>query len=177
MSIKLIILGLLMDGDRHPYEIQQLVLERGMDHYIKFAKGSLYYACDQLHKQGSIEVIDVIREANRPEKTVYRITAQGIDEFQELMVHELQQGIRLHNPAYAALTFARHGDKTAMVQALEGNIREVEQVKKKLEMVLERKGERIDTANRYILYGGLEHFETELRWLNRVKADVLEGKL
>ncbi len=40
MSIKLLILGLLMEGEKHPYEVQQVVKQRGMDCYIKYAKGS-----------------------------------------------------------------------------------------------------------------------------------------
>ncbi len=36
MSMRLVILGLLMEGEKHPYEIQQLMKERSMDKYIKF---------------------------------------------------------------------------------------------------------------------------------------------
>jgi DNA-binding PadR family transcriptional regulator len=41
---EVVILGLLMEGDKHPYEMQQVMQERHMEHYIKLAKGSLYYA-------------------------------------------------------------------------------------------------------------------------------------
>ena len=52
MSMKLVILGLLLEGDKHPYEVQHIMKERQMDCYIKYAKGSLYYAFEQLEKQG-----------------------------------------------------------------------------------------------------------------------------
>ena len=48
MSMKLVILGLLLEGDKHPYEVQHIMKERQMDCYIKYAKGSLYYAFEQL---------------------------------------------------------------------------------------------------------------------------------
>ncbi|TGU84544.1 PadR family transcriptional regulator, partial [Mesorhizobium sp. M00.F.Ca.ET.186.01.1.1] len=77
MSLKLLILGLLMEGEKHPYEIQQQVKTRGIDCYVKYAKGSLYYAINQLEKGGMIEITQVIRESNRPDKTMYRITKTG----------------------------------------------------------------------------------------------------
>lgn len=38
MSMKLVILGLLLEGDKHPYEVQHIMKERQMDCYIKYAK-------------------------------------------------------------------------------------------------------------------------------------------
>ncbi len=62
MSMKLVILGLLLEGDKHPYEVQHIMKERQMDCYIKYAKGSLYYAFEQLEKQGAIHITNVIRD-------------------------------------------------------------------------------------------------------------------
>jgi DNA-binding PadR family transcriptional regulator len=89
MSVKLVILRLLMERDMHPYEVQQLVKERQMKHYIKLASGSLYYAFEQLEKQGFVEVTDVVRDTNRPDKTVYRITEDGKEEFQRLLLDQM----------------------------------------------------------------------------------------
>lgn len=88
MSIKFIILGALMEGDKHPYEIQQLIWEREMDKYVKFQKGSLYYAVNSMEKGGLIEIVDVISDKKRPDKTVYRITATGRAVFQEMLLEE-----------------------------------------------------------------------------------------
>ncbi len=71
MSMKLVILGLLLEGDKHPYEVQHIMKERQMDCYIKYAKGSLYYAFEQLEKQGAIHITNVIRDTNRPDKTIF----------------------------------------------------------------------------------------------------------
>ena len=48
-----------------------------MDCYIKYAKGSLYYAFEQLEKQGAIHITNVIRDTNRPDKTIFHITEEG----------------------------------------------------------------------------------------------------
>ena len=41
MSMKLAILGLLLEGDHHPYEIRIKMKDRGMDQYTKLQMGPL----------------------------------------------------------------------------------------------------------------------------------------
>src|SRR3954468_753294 len=98
MSMKLVILGLLMEANRHTYEIRQTMKERGMTHYMKLQDGSLYYAMDQLHKDGLVEAIKVVRDTNRPEKTIYQITEDGKRKFQELLSHQLHEEIKHYHP-------------------------------------------------------------------------------
>ena len=86
MSMKLVILGLLMEANRHTYEIRQTMKERGMNNYMKLQDGSLYYAMDQLHKDGLVEAMKSCGIRIDPEKTIYQITAAGKRKFQELLV-------------------------------------------------------------------------------------------
>ena len=81
MSMKLVILGLLLEGDKHPYEVQHIMKERQMDCYIKYAKGSLYYAFEQLEKQGAIRVTTIVRDTNRPDKTIFHITETKVSGY------------------------------------------------------------------------------------------------
>jgi len=171
MSIKLLILGLLMEGEKHPYEVQQVVKQRGMDCYIKYAKGSLYYAFDQLAKANLIEVANIIRESNRPDKTTYRITDKGREKFQQLLLAEMRRPIQLHNPIYAALTFAAHGDPEKMAEAAAENIQEVQRVAGLLESILEQSKEALDFGARAILIGAIEHLRAEERWIERVRQE------
>ncbi|KQL44667.1 transcriptional regulator [Brevibacillus choshinensis] len=172
MNLKLIILGLLMEGEKHPYEIQQLMKSRGIDCYVKYAKGSLYYAFDQLEKAKWIEVAAVIRESNRPDKTTYRITDLGKEEFQHLLVQEMGRPMQLNNPNYAALTFAEHGDPEKMDQALRENIREVGRLAELLESIPEKQTEPLGFGPRMILLGAIEHLRAEVRWMERVREEA-----
>ena len=60
MSMKLVILGLLLEGDKHPYEVQHIMKERQMDCYIKYAKGSLYDAFEKVERQDAIRVATIV---------------------------------------------------------------------------------------------------------------------
>lgn len=99
--IDMTVLSLLMEGDRHPYEINRVVRERRKD----FATGNirrLYRSVERLQQQGLIEPTEVMREGRRPERTVYRITEEGKAEF------HLSLGEMLSIPAsdYPAFTAA-----------------------------------------------------------------------
>lgn len=172
MNLKLVILGLLMEGEKHPYEIQQLLKARGMNLYVKYAKGSLYYACEQLQKAKWIEAVAVIRESNRPDKTTYRVTDLGKEEFQKLLVQEMSRPIQLNNPNYAALAFAHYGDPEKLDAALCENIREVGQLAELLESIPLKQKEPLGFGARMILLGAVEHLRAEVRWMERVREEA-----
>lgn len=119
MSMKLVILGLLLEGDKHPYEVQHIMKERQMDCYIKYAKGSLYYAFEQLEKQGAIRVTTIVRDTNRPDKTIFHITDEGKRLFHTLLLKQFEAKNQIYKPIYSALSFAHFGDDQELVPILE----------------------------------------------------------
>ncbi len=79
--LALAVLRLLHERPMHPYEMHQLVRDRGTEFVIKVRAGSLYHAVERLHRLGLIEPVEIGREGRRPERTVYAITDAGRDEF------------------------------------------------------------------------------------------------
>lgn len=75
--LALAVLTLLFERPMHPYEISSTLRERQKQESIKLNFGSLYSVVEALEKRGLIEVAETIREGNRPERTVYRITDDG----------------------------------------------------------------------------------------------------
>jgi DNA-binding PadR family transcriptional regulator len=71
-------LGLLNERPMHPYEMYQLLITRAEDRLVKVRPGSLYHAVDRLTRDGFVESVGTDREGNRPERTTYRITEQGL---------------------------------------------------------------------------------------------------
>ena len=64
--------------------------ERQMDCYIKYAKGSLYYAFEQLEKQDAICITTIVRDTNRPDKTIFHITETGKQLFHTLLLKQFE---------------------------------------------------------------------------------------
>jgi DNA-binding PadR family transcriptional regulator len=64
----------------HPYEMQQLMRERGHRYALRLKGSSLYSTVERLTAAGLVEPLETTREGKRPERTVYRITESGEDE-------------------------------------------------------------------------------------------------
>lgn len=83
--LALAVLAMLWQKPMHPYEIAQTLRRQGKDSSTKINYGSLYTVVQNLEKHGFVEVTDVERQGNRPERTVYGITADGRQETTEWM--------------------------------------------------------------------------------------------
>ncbi|MCZ8519249.1 MULTISPECIES: PadR family transcriptional regulator [Paenibacillus] len=177
MSMKLVILGLLMEGDSHPYEMRQKMKERAMLNYVKMQEGSLYYAIDTLRKSGHVEAAEVVSEGGRPDRTVYRITGEGRSLFGQLLLGQFEDPKAVFHPMYAALVFARHGDSQRIADILETKVEEQRCSVKHLQEVYEEHIPEVPRSVLHIMKGRLEHAETELRWLERLLADSRAGRL
>jgi DNA-binding PadR family transcriptional regulator len=77
-----VILGLLAEQPLHPYGMQVLIRKRGHDRILGRGRASLYDTAGRLVDAGLIEVHATEKHGRRPERTVYRITAAGVDSLQ-----------------------------------------------------------------------------------------------
>jgi DNA-binding PadR family transcriptional regulator len=81
--LALAVMVLLTERPMHPYEIAQTLRSRGKDTSLKINYGSLYTVVQNLEKYGFVEVAEVQRQGNRPERTLYGITDAGREEATE----------------------------------------------------------------------------------------------
>lgn len=81
--LALAVMVLLTEKPMHPYEIAQTLRRRGKDTSLKINYGSLYTVVQNLEKHGFVEVAEVQRQGNRPERTLYGITDAGRAEATE----------------------------------------------------------------------------------------------
>lgn len=78
--LALAVMALLSERPMHPYEIAQTLRQRGKENSVKINFGSLYTVVQNLQKHGYVEVADVQRQGNRPERTLYGLTGAGREE-------------------------------------------------------------------------------------------------
>jgi DNA-binding PadR family transcriptional regulator len=95
------VLTLLHERPMHPYEIQRLTVERGKDYLVEHKPGSLYSVIDALRRGGLIEQHDVTQEGRLPQRTVYRITADGREAFLDWLTAELGRPVERDFPGFA----------------------------------------------------------------------------
>ncbi|MCA0753577.1 PadR family transcriptional regulator [Paenibacillus sp. N4] len=179
MAIKLLILGLLMERDRHPYEIRQTMKERNWHVAFKVRDGSLYYAVDQLRQDGLIEAAEIIPSQgdNRPDKRIYRITEKGNEAFLDLLYAQFGQTAVPFHPLFPGLPFVRRGEMEKVAELMEKQLADCEARIAKLSAVLEMKHAYLPRGAIHMIQGIIRFSETELDWLNDMLDDVRSGKM
>jgi DNA-binding PadR family transcriptional regulator len=176
--LALTVLALLTEQPRHPYEIQRLIAERHKD----FAAGkprALYHAVDLLVRAGAIEPVETSREGRRPERTVYRITDEGREEFctwlRELIEHPATEF-----PVFtAAVSFLAYLPVESAIAALQGRIVELTGQIAALDGGLRVLLERWRMPRLWLLEQELTRAlrQAELDWVQALLDDLKNGTL
>jgi DNA-binding PadR family transcriptional regulator len=87
--LALAVLSCLFERPMHPYEMATTLRERHKDESIKLNYGSLYAVVEGLERRGLVAAAETLRQGNRPERTVYRLTDAGrvelVDWLSELL--------------------------------------------------------------------------------------------
>ncbi|WP_028611433.1 PadR family transcriptional regulator [Paenibacillus harenae] len=179
MSMKLLILGLLMESDRHPYEIRQTIKERNWHTAFKIRDGSLYYAVDQLREKGLIEAAEIIHAQgdNRPDKTIYRITEKGNSAFLDLLYKQFEQTAYPYHPLFPGLPFVRRGETEKVCELLEKQLADSETRITKLGAVLQLKQSFLPLGAIHLIKGIIRFSEAERDWIKDVLIDARSGNL
>jgi DNA-binding PadR family transcriptional regulator len=76
--VTIAVLALLAESPMHPYRMQQLIKERGVNLVVNVRnRTGLHAAIERLTRDELIEVHAVERDAGRPERTLYQLTSRG----------------------------------------------------------------------------------------------------
>ena len=73
----IIVLGLLAEGDMHPYEMIRLLRARREDRLVTITNGTVYHTVARLERAALLAEVGVDRDGNRPERTTYTVTDAG----------------------------------------------------------------------------------------------------
>ena len=117
-------MALLIEQPRHPYDLQRTIRDRRWDQAFRVGglPRSLYHAVDRLARVGLIEPVETSREGNRPERTVYRITDEGREEFHARVRNLLETPVSEQPVVAAALGFVTYLTPGTVLDALEARV-------------------------------------------------------
>ncbi|MDF2836645.1 MAG: PadR family transcriptional regulator [Paenibacillus sp.] len=179
MSVKLLVLGLMMEQERHPYDIRQTIKARNWHVTFNVRDGSLYYAVDQLRDDGLIEAAEVVQIAgqNRPDKTIYRITDKGREALLSLLHKQLGETAFPQHPLLQALPFIRHADRERTLRALEGQLTSCAERIALMEAVQKLKDGALPRGSVHLLRGIMKFSLAEKEWLEEMIAEAKSGRL
>ena len=118
MKARALILGVLHRGDFHPYEIRRRIENAMVECYIDVDVGTLYYAINQLEKEGLIVARSHERVARGGMRTIYAITEEGRTAFRELLHRQFDEEGPVAQTLYGALLFLHLADLARVEESL-----------------------------------------------------------
>ncbi|MDE7334584.1 MAG: PadR family transcriptional regulator [Lachnospiraceae bacterium] len=116
---KLLVLGLLDDGPKSGYDIQQKLSEADAERWGGVLVGSIYHALKKLEQEKYIKLAGVEQTGHR-QKAVYQITEQGRIYLQSLIQESLSSVSALYpTTLYSGLSLLEKIPREAAFHALE----------------------------------------------------------
>ena len=177
-TIALTALALLTERPLHPYEMQRLMHDRRKD-YAEGKMRALYRAIEELEAAGWIEPAETTREGRRPERTVYRMTAEGHEALEDWLQDVLERPAREHLVFTAGVGLLAYLPQQRAIEALQHRTVELraelaarDEASKALdqEMHLPRVVLLEDEHERVLR-------DAELRWVLALLEDMRSGRL
>ncbi|MEV5197995.1 helix-turn-helix transcriptional regulator [Streptomyces sp. NPDC053720] len=185
------VLGLLRESPMHGYELRKR-LNTSLGIFRAFSYGTLYPCLKTLVANGWLieepgadpvdqppatgrAVAPASSLAGRRAKIVYRLTAEGMEHFEELLSHT---GPDSWEDEHFAARFAFFGqtEHEVRMRVLEGRRSRLEERLEKMRASLARTRERLDDYTLELQRHGMESVEREVRWLNELIESERSGR-
>ena len=161
MDLRLIVLGLLVRGPAHGYELRQR-LQRDLYPFLATSVAPLYYALRKLEEEGLLTHWSETK-GRRPRRYVYRITEKGKRYLQQALLKGLKQLKRPPFDLDLVLYFIDLLDRGEVVEALRERLKEL----RKLLFLLKRQNlpEHHEGTQEIILDHNRRMVETEIQFV------------
>lgn len=174
MSVRLYVLGVLNERDAHGYEIKNMAREADLSHWTDIGYGSIYHALRRLEDEGLIEEVALEQAGAYPQRTVYRITAEGRRELIQLLRETCRTVIEPKYPIDLALVFIGQLPPEERVALLRERLRTLEAAQ---EIVKEKRAALQDAGGRLAsLRAVLDHDvllrDAEITWMRALVDEV-----
>ena len=175
----LVVLALLMEGEKHGYEVLRELARRDVADWAGVSRPQVYYSLRKLKEVGCTTLTDPQTAKLGPERTVHRITRKGMSALKVSLAQDswVEQrppqpfmtwlALSVHLPPRAAAELVAKRRRYLRVQ-LEKEVATHEQLRK-----LDGKLVRIGCLMTKLV---ISQFEGELKWLKTVEESMLSDE-
>jgi DNA-binding PadR family transcriptional regulator len=173
MKAQFYILGLLLRyGAQHGYMLKQTVEEQISD-FTQIKLPTIYYHLEKMHEKGYVSAA-YEKDGNRPERTVYSITATGEKYFYALLQKIKTEALSLELPLDGAVFFSERLNAAELSQAVG---QAAQALTEKLNYVIAHRDRVLANIPQIAIAGTkaifnhhIYHMQAELKWLNEMEG-------
>ncbi|APH03687.1 PadR family transcriptional regulator [Bacillus weihaiensis] len=178
MDIQIFILSKLMEDNTYPYKLKKQLSEPiPLDELSGLTESKLYYHFDSLEKKNFIEAVEVIKEENRPDKKVFKITDKGREELPKLIYKMFENGVEIKGMMVGIVNL-KYVDREKVIKILEKKLADskerwnyIKNMQENLSIEKERE-ELVKFLVRYVE----DKAENKLQWLEELVEQIRQGK-
>jgi len=182
-SIRLFILGTLAtSGPLHGHQIRQQAQSDRTEIWTDIQVGSVYGALKRLASEGLVREVRTERVGNRPERTIYEITAEGRRALAAVRYTALRDLDRHFDPFDLALAQSRDIPEEDLEQIVAHRLAGLKVQLASMRHQAEVADPYLNEAERMVCQHLIERCEAEVRWhteladrLPKIAADFLAG--
>lgn len=175
--VELVILGFLRQRDYHGYELKKDI-QRHMGQWTDIKFGSIYHALKKLVERGAVQKVGEERQGSRPDRTIYRVTEKGEEEFLDLLRQLLNRLQRVYLEFDTGFYFAGNLPKdevlTLLAQRHEQYAALIEKLQDVKQMPVHRRLPRISEV---IVDHTILHLKAEMEWLTMAQKRLAREDL
>ncbi|RZQ64907.1 PadR family transcriptional regulator [Amycolatopsis suaedae] len=166
-----------MERPMHPYELGKLLKQRDKNNSIRYRHASLYMVVEQLHRDGSIEAQETVRDGQRPERTVYRLTDAGRAELRERMRELVSVPVKEYPQFEAALALIIVLPPDEVAELLRQRHDALTERAEQLRTFVREATDSADVDGLFLIEHDyrLELIDAERRFLDRFRERILAG--
>ena len=176
--LAVMILGLAAERPMHPYEMVQTLIARKEDRFANIRAGSLYHTVDRLLARELLQVNDVERSGNRPERTVYAITDAGSHALRARLAAMLGTPTAEFPEFYLALAESHELPRSEVIDLLE---RRLVAMSEELDYYRSARAQATDrgVSEMFLLDLGCRcaTLTAQLDWLRSVRDRLVDGSM
>lgn len=172
-TIDLVVLGMLKKESLSAYDIQKKVEYRNISRWVKISTPSIYKKVLQLEEKGLISG-RTEKEGKMPEKSVYSLTAAGLEEFDKLMKEISAKPINIFldfNAVIVNLESMSEEDQKKCLDDIEKNIH---MMRKSVEenIILKKNAPEIPVTGKGVLKQQFLLAEALEKWIAALKEEL-----
>jgi DNA-binding PadR family transcriptional regulator len=172
-SIRLFILGTLAaSGPLHGHQIRQQVQSDRTDIWTDIQVGSVYGALKRLASEDLVRQVRTERVGNRPQRTVYEITAEGRRALSAVRSAALSTLDRHNDPFDLALAQSRDIAEEDLEQIVANRLAGLQVQLAALRHHAEFADPYVNEAERMVLRHLIERADAEVRWHGELAARI-----
>jgi DNA-binding PadR family transcriptional regulator len=172
-ATRLLVLGVVrMYGRAHGYQVRRELLTWSADKWANVQPGSIYHALKKMTAEDLLEQVDVEPGEGGPDRTAYRLTAEGEQEYQVLLSKALSDPQLNHPDLSAAISLMTTLPRARVINLLRHRLVHLEAEQRQAGLMLEELkvnmglGTPEHVGELYRLWGGIT--DASLSWLQRL---------